>query len=80
MRRIVSRITKISGVRLHQKKCTPDEIESAKKAVSLLGKQTKLFLDDTPALSLEDVTARVFQYQPELLVVDHIGLMAGKHN
>ena len=80
IRRIVSRITKISGVRLQQNKCTPDEIESAKKAVSLLGEQTKLFLDDTPALSLEDVTARVFQYQPELLVVDHIGLMAGKHN
>lgn len=46
MRRIVSRITKISGVRLQQKKCTPAEIESAKKAVSLLGEQTKLFLDD----------------------------------
>lgn len=49
MRRIVSRITKISGVRLQQKKCTPDEIESAKKAVSLLGEQTKLFLDDMRA-------------------------------
>lgn len=80
MRRIVSRITQISGLRLQKKACTRQEIESAKKAAALLGEQTKLFLDDTPALSLEDVTARVFQYRPELLVIDHIGLMAGKRN
>lgn len=75
MRRIAARITRTDGNRIKMHKLSADEKNNLTRAMELMKRQAHLTVDDTGGITPEEVQGKVLQYKPEMIVIDHIGLM-----
>ena len=75
MQRIVSRCTKINSIRLRDKTLTEEELKTVGDIVNELSRLTRLSFDEEPALTTASLEEKVQRYHPDVVFVDHIGLM-----
>lgn len=75
MERIVSRVAKINSVKLRDKNLNKEENDSIQIILDTLGKMS-LVLDEQQNLTTYDVANKIRQHRPQVVFMDHIGLMA----
>lgn len=76
MRRITARATKINSSRLRDKECLTDtDFLAINKAYEFLSKNTQLILDEQQRIEPIEVESKILRYKPDVLFIDHLGLM-----
>lgn len=73
---IFSRWEQIDSKRIANHALTPEEETKIADDAEFLKKRYKLILDDSSLTSLEDVEATIKARKPEVVVIDHLGLVA----
>lgn len=76
MMRTMSKLTRINSSRLRDRKLTDRERESLNNAFSLIKRHSRMIYDDGTNMTVDTIRARVQQYKPRVVFVDHIGLIA----
>lgn len=75
MQRIVSRCTKINSIRLRDKMLTEEELGTVGNIINELSRLTRLSFDEEPALTTASLEEKIQRYSPDVVIIDHIGLM-----
>jgi replicative DNA helicase len=75
MQRIVSRCTKINSIRLRDKMLTEEELGTVGSIINELSRLTRLSFDEEPALTTASLEEKIQRYSPDVVIIDHIGLM-----
>lgn len=73
---IFSRWEQIDSTRIANHKLTPEETQHIAEDAELLKKRYKLILDDSSLAGLADVEQTIKDRKPEVVVIDHLGLVA----
>lgn len=75
-RRLVSRLSRINSTRLRDKKdLTQTDYGRIRSSLEIFQNRTQLTLDDQQHLTAEDVEAKILRYRPDVIFLDHLGLM-----
>ena len=77
MARVVSRVTRIDAGRIRDRNLTGAERDSIHNVVAALKQHHNMVLDDGDHMTVEDVRAKILRHKPDIVFVDHIGLLAG---
>lgn len=77
MDRIASNIAQIDSIKLRDNTLAADDIAKIATALDAIAKKTKLFIDDGTNLKFTDIEAKCLKYKPEVLFIDHLGLIKG---
>lgn len=75
MQRIASRCSKINSIKLRDRQLTEDERRTVFGVMDQLAKMNKMRFDETAALTSSQVEEKILRYQPDVLFIDHLGLM-----
>lgn len=75
MRRVVSKATKINNERIRDKRCSEKELVSIRNVAEILRRNARLNIVDIAGITPELISAKILQYKPDAIFVDHIGLM-----
>lgn len=75
MQRIASRCTKINSIKLRDKDLTEDERKRVFDVLDILTRKTQLSFDEEPALTAAAVAEKVEKFKPDVVFIDHLGLM-----
>jgi replicative DNA helicase len=75
MQRIASRCTKINSTKLRDKDLTEDERKRVFDVLDILTRKTQLSFDEEPALTAAAVAEKVEKFKPDVVFIDHLGLM-----
>lgn len=76
MERVVSRLARIEANKLRDKNVTPDEMKRISNAMSLRKEKTKIIIDESQRISVAAVESKIIRHQPDVVFIDHVGLMA----
>lgn len=77
MDRIASNITLIDSMKIRDNTLSADEIAKIACALDAIAKKTKLFIDEGTNLTFADIEAKCLKFKPEILFIDHLGLVKG---
>lgn len=80
MERIVSRTLKINSIRLRDKKLDDKEKNRIAHLLDLEAKHLKINFDETPQIDAETIENKIARYHPDVLFIDHLGLMGTKES
>lgn len=75
MQRIASRCAKINSIKLRDRDLTEAEMQQVIGIMDTLSGLNKLRFDETACLTMEQVEEKIRRYQPDVLFIDHLGLM-----
>lgn len=75
MRRIIARATRINSTRLREKTLTEDEFAQIAKVIDVITRHSKLILDEQLGIDAATVEAKIIRHKPDVLFIDHLGLM-----
>lgn len=75
MRRLTSRMLKINSVRVRDRTLTEKERRSVQKMLPQIRQLDALSFLETPQISVSEVERHVELWKPDIVVIDHIGLM-----
>lgn len=75
MSRIFSRITRINSIRLRDHNLTTQEFQVIRNALDIWKQNTHLMLDEQTRVTVEEVEGKIIKYRPDILFIDHLGLM-----
>lgn len=73
--RIVSKITKINSTKLRDRTISTDEWVSIAERVDNLLKSISLKIDDNTDYSIEEIEGFIIKNKPDVVFIDHIGLL-----
>lgn len=76
MMRTMSKLTRINSSRLRDRQLTEEERSSLNNTFALIRNHTSMIYDDGTNMTVDAIRARVQQYKPRIVFVDHIGLIA----
>lgn len=76
MMRTMSKLTRINSSRLRDRRLTEEERTSLNNAFALIKQHSRMIYDDGTNMTVESIRARVQQFKPRVVFVDHIGLIA----
>lgn len=72
---VVSMASGVNSRSITGRTCTPAEREKVEKVARWLAESFKLVIDDRPLQTLTDVEGCIRQRKPEVLFIDHLGLL-----
>lgn len=72
---VASRIAQVDATKIRDKTVSPDEMERISLALSRMRQYTQLSTDDQLGITIEDVENKILKQTPDILFIDHIGLM-----
>lgn len=75
MLRIAANLLKVNGNRIRDKALTQEEVSQMKKLLHQFGQQSTLMFSKAPAVSVQEVRKNIEDLQPNVIVLDHLGLM-----
>lgn len=76
--RIASRIAHLDSLSIRDGTLTTDEKIKIQQAFDqLVGKGVQLVVDDCQQLTLDDLERKIIRWKPDVVFIDHIGLMKG---
>lgn len=75
MRRMTSRLLKINSVRVRDRSLTEEERRAVKSLLPQIRSMDTLSFLETPQISVSEVERHVELWRPDIVVIDHIGLM-----
>lgn len=75
MERVVSRIARVDSGKLLDKNVTPEEMERVSTAVMARKEKTKIIIDEKQRMSVSELEAKIIRQRPDVVFVDHVGLM-----
>ena len=73
--RIISRMARIDSTRIRDHKITEDEKVMIAETSSRLTRELSLTVDEQQRITVEDVEAKILRYTPDIVFLDHLGLM-----
>lgn len=76
MMRTMSKLTRINSSRMRDRRLTEEERTSLNNTFSLIKHHTRMIYDDGTSMTVDTIRARVQQYKPRIVFIDHIGLVA----
>lgn len=77
MLRILSKVTRIDSTRMRDRLLSEYEIASLHNAGQMLKSHHNMIIDDAQNLTVEGVRAKLLRYKPQVVFIDHIGLLMG---
>lgn len=77
MDRIASNISKIDSMDIRDDKLTAEQKSLISSKLDDLCNNTKLYFDDTAAVSVDDIKAKCLKIKPQVVFIDHMGLIKG---
>lgn len=75
MQRVASKLLSINSARIRDRSLTQDEERSLDRVMDSVSKMERLLFFEKPRVSLGEVRRQAELWKPELVVIDHIGLM-----
>ena len=75
MLRLTAKATRIPSTRLARRELSDTERSSIHNLLVMMAEQRTLILDEAQGVTPELVEARILKYQPQLIALDHVGLM-----
>lgn len=76
--RLASRLTQTNSTKIRDRSLDENErLMISNTLAKLCDDKTPLYTDEGQRLSCDDVEAKIIKWQPQVLVVDHVGLMRG---
>ena len=75
MQRAASYMTQIDGVKIRDKLLEPEEINRMESILKGFEESGKIHFVEEPHISLREVRRNVELYRPDIIFIDHIGLM-----
>lgn len=75
MQRVVSYITQIDGVKIRDKLLSPQEIDWIENVLKGFEESGKIHFVEEPHISLREVRRNMELFRPDIVFIDHIGLM-----
>lgn len=75
LERVASRMARIDSVRLLTRSLTGTERAAARQALEQMKQKTRMQIDEQPRLSVLQLEGKIARYQPDVLFIDHVGLM-----
>lgn len=76
MMRTMSKLTRINSSRLRDRRLTEEERVSLNNTFAIIRNHTRMIYDDGTSMTVDAIRARVQQYKPRIVFIDHIGLIA----
>lgn len=77
MSRILSKVCRIDAADLRDKRLRTDQMGALRNAAAALRRHRNMVIESGDALTVEGVRTRVLRHKPDVLFLDHIGLMSG---
>lgn len=75
MQRVASYITQIDGVKIRDKLLSPQEIDGIENILKGFEESGKIHFVEEPHISLKEVRRNMELFRPDIVFIDHIGLM-----
>jgi len=75
MERVASRMAHVNSDTLRDHSLTPEDLRRVTGALGRIQEETKLTIDEQRRLSVEQLENKVIRQRPEVLFIDHVGLM-----
>lgn len=75
MARISSRVAQVDSTKIRDKNLSPDEMERISMALARMRDYTQLSVDDQLGITVEDLENKIIKQRPDVLFIDHVGLM-----
>lgn len=76
MQRIASSLMGVDSTKIRDKKLSPQEMDKAKKLLETFSKSGKLHFVQEPRVSVQRISHYIELVHPDVVVIDHLGLMA----
>lgn len=75
MQRIAARATRINSTKIRDKALSQDEQVKVTRAMELMAEHCKVVFDEASMITSEFVEERILKYKPDVIFIDHLGLM-----
>lgn len=75
MERVISRLARVEANRLRDKSVTPEEMKRISDAVTMRKSKTQIVIDEKQRMSVQDLESKIIRQRPDVVFIDHIGLM-----
>lgn len=76
LERVASRATRINSIKIRDRELTKEEQSQIAAALDAQSKCLKINFDEAPAITSDLVVGKIAKYHPDVLVIDHLGLMS----
>lgn len=78
MMRVASRATRINSARIRDRRLDETELSRVWRVLDLMAQHMHINFDETPRIDAGAIEEKIIKYHPDLLVIDHLGLMGAK--
>lgn len=75
MERVISRIARVESNRLRDKDVSPEEFKRISEAVTMRKDKAKITIDEKQRMSIMELEAKIIRQRPDVVFIDHVGLM-----
>lgn len=75
MRRVIAKGTRINSARLRDRTLTPEEFQAIARVIDMMSAGTQITLDEQQRMTVQDVEEKILRYRPDVIFLDHLGLM-----
>jgi len=75
MQRIASRVCRVNSIRLRDKQLESEEQVRVTRAMELMAERCRLRFDEAEQITADVVEEKILRYQPDVVFIDHLGLM-----
>lgn len=73
--RIMSRVAQVDSGKIRDRTMMPDEVQRIVEGLSRMNERTQLIIDEQQGVSVDDLENKVLRQTPDVIFIDHIGLM-----
>lgn len=75
MERVLSRLARVEANKLRDKSVSPEEMKRISDAVDARKNKTQIIIDEKQRMSVQELEAKILRQRPDVVFVDHVGLM-----
>ena len=76
MARIASRVAQVDSGKIRDHSLDPEEMQRITEGLSQMRSSTRLVIDEQQGITVEELENKILRQSPDVIFVDHIGLMS----